>query len=139
MTTPAPAPPPEIPRCARDARKVAACVTAAVLLAVLAALFFFDPARHSIYPQCTLKRMTGLDCPGCGGLRATHQLLHGNVRAAFALNPLLFMVGPVVLWWLVAEAARGRGRRFIGPFDHRAGVAAFIAAVAVFGVLRNLW
>jgi hypothetical protein len=134
-----PTPPLLPPAPQRDARKVAACVTAAVLLAALTALFFFDPARHSLYPQCTLKRMTGWDCPGCGGLRATHQLLHGNVRAAFALNPLLFMVAPVVLWWLVAESARGRGRRFIGPFDHWAGVAAFVGAVAVFGVLRNLW
>ncbi len=127
------------PRSTRDARKVAACVTAAVLAVVMLALFFFDPARHGFYPQCMLKRLTGWDCPGCGGLRATHQLLHGNLHEAFGLNPLLFVLGPVVLWWLGAEAVRQRGGRCIGPFDHWAGVAAFVLAVIAFGVLRNLW
>src|SRR5687767_5236276 len=63
---------------------------AAAMAGVL--LFFFNPAEHAFYPRCFLKMTTGLDCPGCGGLRATHQLLHGKVREAFALNPL-FVVG----------------------------------------------
>lgn len=126
-------------RAGSSAAKAATIVVALAVLAMLVALFFFDPARHSLYPQCMLKKVTGLDCPGCGGLRATHQLLHGNVRAAFNLNPLIFVLSPVIAWWLAAEAGRHFGRHWPGPFDRRAGVVAFFLAIALFGVLRNVW
>jgi len=51
-----------------------------------AALFFFDPATHGFYPPCLFKTIFGRQCPGCGSLRAMHQLLHGNLAAAWALN-----------------------------------------------------
>jgi len=41
-----------------------------------------------------LHALTGLDCPTCGALRATHLLLHGQLRAAFAMNPFLFFAVP---------------------------------------------
>ncbi|HPJ57455.1 MAG TPA: DUF2752 domain-containing protein [Kiritimatiellia bacterium] len=67
---------------------------ALVGLAAAALLFFFNPADHAFYPRCPLHAATGLDCPACGGLRAAHLLLHGQVRAAFALNPFLFFAAP---------------------------------------------
>lgn len=74
-------------------RKVWPVTTAlAVLAAALALLFFFDPARSRFYPKCMFHELTGLQCPGCGSLRALHALLHGQVRRAFAFNPLLFVV-----------------------------------------------
>ncbi|MBI3876043.1 MAG: DUF2752 domain-containing protein [Verrucomicrobia bacterium] len=102
---------------------------------MLAVLFVFDPAQNSFYPQCAFKRLTGWDCPGCGGLRSVHQLLHGNVRAAFALNPLLFMLTPIGTGWL---AARLRGWRVPAPLAGRAGVIALIIVVLLFTVLRNM-
>ena len=56
-------------------------------------LFFFDPVRTWFYPQCLFHTLTGLQCPGCGSLRALHALLHGEIRRAVALNPLLFVAG----------------------------------------------
>ncbi|HQR45331.1 MAG TPA: DUF2752 domain-containing protein [Thermoanaerobaculia bacterium] len=49
-------------------------------------LFLFDPATHGFYPPCLFKTIFGAQCPGCGSLRAMHQLLHGNLAAAWALN-----------------------------------------------------
>ena len=37
---------------------------------------------------CLLYIFTGIYCPGCGSGRALRALLHLNVRAAFAYNPL---------------------------------------------------
>jgi hypothetical protein len=37
----------------------------------------------------------GAPCPGCGSLRAAHQLLHGHFQEAWALNPTLMIVGPL--------------------------------------------
>ena len=70
-----------------------ALLGAAAVLA--AALFFLDPATHGFYPPCLFKTIFGLPCPGCGSLRAMHQLLHGNLGAAWALNPMLMIVGPL--------------------------------------------
>jgi hypothetical protein len=58
-------------------------------------LFFFDPATASFYPPCLFKTFLGVQCPGCGSLRAAHQLLHGNFGAAWDLNPTLMIVGPL--------------------------------------------
>ncbi len=106
------------------------------LLGVLAA---FDPAQHTFYPRCSFKMLTGWDCPGCGGLRAAHQLLHGHVRAAFALNPFWCVVLPIAGWVVMAQwAERTWGRRWAHPFRHRAWVWALAGATVAFGILRNL-
>lgn len=59
---------------------------------------------------CVFHAVTGWDCPLCGGTRLGAALLHGEVAAAFAWNPLVF-VGLVVLTVLGAswalEAAGG--------------------------------
>lgn len=64
---------------------------ASVLLAAAATVYLFDPATTWFYPPCVFNMLTGLLCPGCGGTRALHALLHGDVAAAFAFNPLLFV------------------------------------------------
>lgn len=79
-------------------------VLATGLLGAAAVLFFCDPAAARFYPRCPLHSLTGLDCPACGGLRAAHLLLHGHIRAAFALNPFLFFAGPVVALFLIRPA-----------------------------------
>src|SRR5882672_8584856 len=69
-----------------------------------AMLFFFPPQQyHFFYPQCFLYRWTGLQCPGCGGLRATHQLLHGNIVEAFRLNAFFVSALPLGIVWFVAS------------------------------------
>jgi hypothetical protein len=58
-------------------------------------LFFFDPATSSFYPPCLFKTFLGMQCPGCGSLRAAHQLLRGNLAAAWALNKPLLIALPL--------------------------------------------
>lgn len=64
-----------------------------IALAAFAAavLFLFDPGHWAFYPGCVFYRTTGLLCPGCGSLRACHQLLHGHFAAALHCNPLLIV------------------------------------------------
>jgi hypothetical protein len=61
-------------------------------------LFCFDPRAYHFYPVCFFHKTTGLLCPGCGALRASHQLLHGHLAAAFHLNPVLVVSLPVLAW-----------------------------------------
>jgi hypothetical protein len=64
-------------------------VCASMVIVAGVVLFCFDPTRYHFYPTCIFHRTTGLLCPGCGSLRALHQLLHGHVLMAFRFNPLL--------------------------------------------------
>lgn len=114
-------------------------VGAVVALGAAAILFSFNPAENGFYPRCFFKLTTGLDCPGCGGLRATHQLLHGHIREALVLNPLFVLSLPLFGYF----AARPIVAKFLGrnlPQLFSTITWAWIAGAAVisFGVLRNL-
>ena len=77
-----------------------ACVSGAICVA-LSVLFAFNPASSSFYLPCPFNRLSGLYCPGCGSLRAMHQLLHGNLLAALGLNPLLVLSLPFLGYWFI--------------------------------------
>jgi hypothetical protein len=110
------------------------------LLAALACavvLFLYSPREHSFYPVCMFNRFTGLLCPGCGGLRAAHELLHGNVVAAFRHNPLFVASLPVLAAYLSRLAFRRRGAASASATSTRV-VWCVVAAIVLFGILRNL-
>lgn len=61
-------------------------------------LFVVDPARHRVTPRCPIRTVTGFDCPGCGGLRAVHELLHlrpavAPIRIRFSCWPFRWVDG----------------------------------------------
>ena len=102
-------------------------------------LFFFSPEQYPFYPRCVFHALTGLDCPGCGGLRAAHRLLHGDVAGAFAFNPLLVISLPVIAWFLLGWAVgKTTGRAWPNPFRRRLWIWVLLGAVVVFSVVRNL-
>ena len=101
-------------------------------------LFRFNPSAHSFYPRCVLKMTTGLECPGCGGLRAMHQLLHGQVAAAFQLNPLLFLMLPLAAFYGLRQLIYfATGHLLAQPFKNPRWLGVFALIVVAFGVLRN--
>jgi hypothetical protein len=74
----------------------------ATLLAGAALLILYQghPSEYRLIPPCPFYHLTGLYCPGCGTLRATHYLLHCNMTAAFHYQPLAMLLLPVVLFLL---------------------------------------
>src|SRR5487761_1392718 len=78
-------------------------------LAALAYLVVRDPHRPGAPLACPVKLATGLDCPGCGGLRMVHDLLHGRLRAATHDNPFLLVTGPL-LGALLLRSGSGSSR-----------------------------
>ncbi|MDI1290839.1 MAG: DUF2752 domain-containing protein, partial [bacterium] len=92
-------------------RNAVPLAAAAGLLAALAVLYAFDPAQEHVFPTCMLYEWTGILCPGCGGLRATHQMLHGDLAAALRHNPLLVLGYPWLaygLWRILENHRTGR-------------------------------
>jgi hypothetical protein len=108
------------------------------LAVLLGVLFWFNPARHGFYPTCVFHRLTGLECPGCGGLRAVHHLLHGEILTAFRFNPLVVVVLPFLVLWGIRRWWCGPR---VPPLSHRAqarwGWVAF-GVLMVFWIVRNL-
>jgi len=117
-------------------------VSISIFLAVTAAglvLFFFNPAHHSFYPTCPLHQWTGLSCPGCGGLRALHQLSHGHFAAAFQLNALLIVLLPVVGWLALREIIlQTSGKNLPSIFLRPVWGWSLLALAIIFTVIRNL-
>jgi Protein of unknown function (DUF2752) len=104
--TAAPAPtqlpaPPARPTRSRATRWLCASGMAAACAGVATYIYTVDPNVSKAYPQCPLKAITGLDCPGCGGLRATHSLLHGDIAGAFDHNVIAAIFVPVMAYLIV--------------------------------------
>ena len=116
-------------------------VLAAVLagVAALVLLRLFDPATSGLFPPCPVRYLTGWYCPGCGSLRAIHQLLEGNLRAAWAMNPLAVSLLPFLLYGLASHALFAlRGRYLPSVFLRAAWIRALCVAIVVYGIARNL-
>lgn len=99
----------------------------------LAYVGLVDPHRpDSLYPPCPFRMLTGWYCPACGGLRMTHDLLHGHVAAAATDNIVALIGLPLLLIWALWRI--GSGRKVITP-----ALLIVIAVIAVaWTVLRNL-
>ena len=74
-------------------QKILLAIPAAILLiAALVAVYDMEPGNEiqRYMPKCILHEWTGLHCPGCGGTRAVHTLLHDHPIKAMRYNVLLF-------------------------------------------------
>jgi hypothetical protein len=97
-----------------------------------------DPNESSAYPQCPLRLVTGIDCALCGGLRATHALLGGDVVRAARQNLLVVLLAPLAAWTMVQWFAAQWGWRLPGVPTRRWMTPALLIAAVVFTVVRNL-
>ncbi len=135
-------------RAARDPLVVAGIAVVATGYVALV-----DPHRAGRYPVCPLYLLTGMYCAGCGGLRATHDLLHGDLAGAWGMNPLWVLVAPVLVvllgaWivrrWRSAGAAAGAEASSPSlslPASRRSAAwlpLVVLAVLVVYSVLRNV-
>ncbi|MET4667390.1 hypothetical protein ABID94_000246 [Streptomyces sp. PvR018] len=112
-----------------------------ILAAVTAAFTYVgtvDPNDPGHYPVCPLLKLTGVFCPGCGGLRSAHAFIHGDLGAAFSANAVAttgyFLFAAVWVLWLV-RAWRGRPLRIGLAPAWWWGIGALLL---IFTVVRNL-
>lgn len=120
-------------------RMRAPVLTGAAVLGACGVVYAVDPAGSGAYPPCPTKLLTGFDCPFCGSLRATHQLLHGNVGSAIdynAMTVLVFYPVVIVLFGIWAFR-RWRGEEFTVSAPNWVG-ALVVAGLVVFSVVRNI-
>lgn len=118
---------------------VAPVVTVGTLALATVALYFRDPHQHGSWGLCPFNALTGLYCPGCGGLRAVNDLTHGQVGAAFSSNVVVTALIPVATGLLALWAVdRWRGRTREVPWQRlRPLVAALVTVLVAFTIARN--
>lgn len=123
---------------ARRTELVTALALGAIALAGTALVARVDPHEPGHYPVCPLFALTGLYCAACGGLRAVHDLAHGDLAGAWDMNPVLVLAVPVLLVaWLrwVRRAARHEPPRLARG---TAAPLAVLVLLVVYSVLRNV-
>lgn len=105
----------------------------------VAILRVYDPASAGFFPPCPFRAMTGYLCPGCGTTRALHEILNGNIWAAFRLNPLMMFLLPYVGYAGMSSAMETLfGRALPRVFIRPAYIWTLLAVILAFWVVRNL-
>jgi Protein of unknown function (DUF2752) len=110
-----------------------------LLVAACVAIYVLPPEENPYLPRCTLNRLTGLYCPGCGGTRAAAALMHGDVLQAAAYNLYFVLTLPLLLWWGgYGVWATWKGKAF-GPPRYRPWLFTLMwVTLIAFAVLRNI-
>ena len=112
-------------------------------VAALAYVGMVDPNQPGHYPLCPTRAIFGVDCPGCGLLRGTHDLVTGNLAGALDHNVLLIAIVPLaIVVWVRWFQRSWRGTRPAVTYEQfrrrNALMIGALVVVLVFGVVRNL-
>ena len=134
------APPPVLREKSRWVRLAPPALVAATFAAATIALHVRDPHQQGSWGACPTKAFFGVDCPGCGGLRAVNDLTNLQVLDAASSN-LLFVASIPFLVYMFGRWSWGRwsGRQW-DPADRTMTWAAltFVVLMFAFVVLRNV-
>ncbi len=122
----------------RGRRMVPPVLIAGSVGAATVALHLRDPHAQGSWGVCPLA-LVGIDCPGCGGLRAVNDLTNLRLLDAASSNLLFVLALPLLAYVFVRwTAGRWSGRAW--ALSDRAlmvAATATIVALTVFTVARN--
>ena len=115
-------------------------LAAGALAAATLALHVRDPHVSHSWGVCPLYALTGIYCPGCGGLRGVNDLTDGHVAQAASGNLLLVLAIPFAAVFFARwtyGAWTGREVRAV-PAVPKAVTTGLIVLVVAFTLARNL-
>lgn len=136
---PPPPPPPGFTAPGKSSARWPLLGGTAVLAAGLSAYILAnDPNTSAAYPPCIVKRLTGFDCPGCGGMRCVHSLLQGDLVGAASHNLLAVVLLPIVGYLLIRQVALLWGKELPPLPSFRYTGWLLVGVATVFTVVRNI-
>ncbi|MFG2441326.1 DUF2752 domain-containing protein [Nocardia fluminea] len=113
-------------------------IAAGLGVGTLALLHFRDPHVEGSYGLCPVYALFGVYCPGCGGMRAMHNLTDGNILDSLHSNllalPLTIAFAVFVIDWILRAR---RGQRWRVPGLSAVTVWSFFGLLTLYTVLRN--
>ena len=104
--------------------------------AVLLLYFLIEPKDGNL-PKCIFHELTGFYCPGCGGQRSLHALLHGHIFTAINYNLLFILLLPLIGYFILVFIL---GKKYTSSsFIYKPVFSLTIAIVVIsFWILRNI-
>lgn len=69
--------------------------------------------KYSGYMACSIYRITGLPCPGCGGTRAVYYLFSGDLLQSFYYHPVVLFSVLAYLHFMLLYFSRKHIRKNI--------------------------
>lgn len=123
-------------------KKMRIFVGIALPLTVIALAVFIAVALSLLEqgPPCLFYRFTGLYCPGCGTGRAAMAILDGNLLLAFRNQPLMMLIAPFVLYYLIKVYIAYVFDKDVLPFfkiDTKLAIG-LLVVILLYWVLRNI-
>jgi hypothetical protein len=80
-----------------------------------------------------------LYCPGCGTLRALHQLLHGHLLEAFGLNPLMMLSLPFLTYSYISYGVEAiKGKPLFRIFIPAKWIWFLLEMIVAYWIVRNI-
>jgi hypothetical protein len=105
----------------------------ALLAGAIGYVGLVDPHKPgTLFPACPFRLLTGWNCPLCGGLRMTHDLLHGHLAAAINDNIVLLVGLPMLAGWILLRRRREQ------PVLTLPAAATVLITMLAWTVVRNL-
>lgn len=126
----------------RARRILAPTATALGVIVATGIVARINPNEPGNYPLCPTLALFGIDCPACGGLRATHALANGDLVRAMDHNLVFVLLVPaIIVGWAVWFWRSWTGRRWEDSPHKRAfmryGPMILLFVLVAFGVVRN--
>lgn len=115
------------------------CFLVPVLLIIYYYNYFGSSGNDGLV--CVFNKQTGWLCPGCGGQRAIHALLHGDFIEAFQLNPLIYILLPLLsfLYLALVEVYVLKNKTFLMKYAIPNWFAySLIGILIIFFIVRNI-
>lgn len=92
--------------------------------------------RYGQY-ECPIRKLTGLECPGCGGTRMLKSILKLDIKSAFLFNPYMFITLPIISAFTTVETTRYVLKGKVSKLFDKILIIYAICTLA-FGILRNI-
>ena len=123
-------------------KKILSIISIGFFFVVIRYFYVNNPAKNDTpFAVCMTKRIANIDCPGCGGQRAFHQLLHGNFIEAGQLNIFIYFFAPLLAYIFFSFALKPFNINFPDINLSLKGLLIILLLFIVFTLFRNthLW
>ena len=105
-------------------------------LLVLLITYLYLGNEFHIYIDCPIKKITGLNCPGCGITRMLLSILQLDFYQAFRYNPLLFICLPFFIFFYL-ESIISKKEPLYNKIPTKVWIIIIIVFI-IYGILRNI-
>lgn len=115
----------------------------AILVPLALVVFYYEYYNpdNQLSIQCGLYKMTGFLCPGCGGQRAFHHLLHGEIISALKHNAIFILGFPFLayLYFACVKIYIFKDEKYHNSFVFSSSFGySFIIILLVYFIIRNI-